>query len=117
MINLNNYIIEKLHINKDTNKHSKHKRYDNIYDFDVEVIRPALEESGYYYGSDYETDVSKDQDKLDIYIIQDEKWDAKKLEWLLNDVSNLLDEYDIHWIETSIDYDSKPQVIHFYIKL
>lgn len=58
MKKLNEYIIEKLKINNSVNK-NKEKFDGNFNNLDRKIIRPMLEEYGYYYMSDYDTDFNE----------------------------------------------------------
>ena len=113
MNSLNQYISEKLKINKDSKIiRNGNKKFYSIYGFELEVLRPFLEESGYYYGSDYDTNISKDDKNLDIYITQDEKMSNRELEEFGWDIVDELLKYNISWETMSADVHANPQAIH-----
>lgn len=110
MKKINNYILEKLHINKD----SKLKSHDHLYNIEHDKIRPQMEEYGYYYGSDYDIDIARDESFIDIYMLENTytEDELNNISYIILDVlmENNIDTGNIVLHETE-----KPQKIHIEI--
>lgn len=117
MKSLKYILLEKLIINKDSVQSKIKKKYDNIVDIDRYVVRPELEEYGYIYGSDYDTNIGEGFNNKTYYtfdILDDDKFDKEKMEWLANTVEEILLDYDMDYELGKVDIEN--QHIVFKIK-
>lgn len=107
MKNLNNYIFEKLKIDKDTKIESKDKSED------IEIIKESLEILGFIYDKDYIIEHADNVHKFFIMFI-DRRIRDNEFNRICEDLESSLKEKGMEY--SDLGYDSRRQYIMIYYK-